>query len=106
MELPTIISDLLKAQANFNSADYAHCFSPAAIVYDEGETHQGKKEIQAWNEKTNKKYSTQLEPIGFSTGNVHILTTKLSGTFEGSPIILKFHFELKNELIESLRITD
>ena len=59
-----------------------------------------------WNEKTNAEYQTQLEPIEFSTtGNTSILTTKVSGTFDGSPIVLKYHFELNNGRITSLKIT-
>lgn len=106
MNLPNIISDLLSAQANFNSTAYASCFSEMAVILDEGETHKGRDEIRQWNDTTNAKYKTTLEPIDFSTSDkTSILTAKVSGTFDGSPVILKYHFELKNGLIEGLKIT-
>lgn len=106
MNLPNIISDLLIAQANFDSTSYAECFSETALVFDENEIHKGKNEIIIWNEKTNNMYETQLEALDFSVIEAtNILTTKVSGNFQGSPIVLKYHFELKGGKIESLRIT-
>lgn len=107
MKLPKVISDLLTTQQKFDSKAYADCFSETAIVLDEGSMHKGHKEIQQWNEKTNLKYKTILDPIGFVTiGDANILTTKVSGSFEGSPIVLNYHFELKNGKIEGLKITN
>ena len=106
MNLPDIIKDFIKAQASFDSKAYADCFSDTAIVFDEGETHKGQPEIMQWNEKTNAKYKTQLEPIEFSTiDKTSVLTAKVSGTFDGSPIVLKYHFELNNGQINALKIT-
>lgn len=106
MNLPIIILELLKAQADFDSKAYAECFSDTALVYDENEIHKGPHEIMKWNEKTNKMYQTQLEVLEFATSNTtNILTTKGTGTFEGSPIVLKYHFELKDGKINSLKIT-
>ncbi|WP_343539570.1 hypothetical protein [Sphingobacterium thalpophilum] len=42
MNLPNIISDLVKAQNEFDSAAYANCFTEDAEVFDEGKTHNGK----------------------------------------------------------------
>lgn len=106
MNVPDIILDLLEAQKNFDSKAYAACFLETALVYDENETHTGQEEIMKWNEKTNETYQTQLEALEISTNNTtNILTTRVSGTFEGSPIVLKYHFELKDEKINSLKIT-
>jgi ketosteroid isomerase-like protein len=103
MNLPNIISDLLTAQKNFDSKAYAICFSETALVFDENETHKGQIEIEKWNEKTNEMYHTQLEVLAFAT---NILTTKVAGNFEGSPIVLKYHFELKEGKIDRLQITN
>lgn len=107
MNLPNIISDLLKAQENFDSKAYAACFSETALVFDENETHKGQNEIEKWNEKTNKMYQTQLEVLEFSTNDTtNILTTNITGNFEGSPIVFKYHFELKEGKIDRLKITN
>jgi hypothetical protein len=54
---------------------------------------------------TNEKYKTKYEPLDVSTKNGKIiLTVKVSGTFDGSPIILKYIFEVKEAKIISLRV--
>ena len=106
MNLPKAITDLVKAQENFDSAAYANCFTETAVVFDEGLTHKGKTEIQHWIAKANEKYQTVVQPIEYEqTGTKSILTTNVSGSFEGSPIVLKYHFEIINGLIQSLKIT-
>ncbi len=107
MNLPNVIANLLAAQNSFDNKAYADCFSENAIVYDEGKTHVGKEEIRQWNEMTNIKYRTKLESVEISTSEHKTsLTTKVSGTFSGSPILLKYHFEIVEAKINSLRITD
>lgn len=106
MKLPSIFLELLIAQENFDSKAYGECFSETALVYDENETHKGLTEIIQWNEKTNKKYKTQLEVLNFVIDkNTTILTMRVKGTFDGSPIVLKYHFEVENGKINSLEIT-
>jgi ketosteroid isomerase-like protein len=105
MKLPSIIADLLTAQEKYDSKAFSECFSDDAVVFDEGKTYRGKKEIRQWNEMTNTKYKTKYEPLEISdTEDGIILTAKISGTFDGSPAIIKYHFETKNIKIASLRI--
>jgi len=74
-------------------------------VHDEGKTYHGKTEIREWNEMTNAKYKTKYEPIEVITnGDKMILTAKISGTFPGSPVLIKYHFETRNGKITSLQI--
>lgn len=106
MDLPKVITDLIAAQDNFDSAAYANCFTDKARVFDEGNDHVGRAEIEQWNAQTNTKYSTVVKPIGYEAhGDMGILTAQSSGTFPGSPIVLKHHFEFEDGLIKSLRIT-
>ena len=105
MDLPKVVSDLVQAQAQFNSEAFANCFSETAVVFDEGKTHKGKMEIQQWNAHTNSKYQTVLRPVAYvEKGGKSILTTNVSGTFDGSPIVVDYQFEIKNGLIQSLKI--
>lgn len=103
MNLPNVIADLAEAQRNFDSLAYSKCFTETAVVFDEGETHKGKKEIQEWIEKANIEYQTVLTPIAYSAAE-EILKAEVSGNFPGSPIVLAYHFELKEGLIQSLNI--
>lgn len=106
MDLPIILKKLLQAQENFDSISYSECFSDDAVVFDEGKTHNGKDEIKSWNEKTNEEYKAKLEAIDvFNEDQITILTTKVSGTFDGSPIVLKYRFDIKNDKISALKIT-
>lgn len=103
MNLPKIITDLVLAQDNFDSTAYANCFSEIAVVFDEGKTHNGKKEIKNWIEKANKKYQVTMKPLEYSETE-QTLRAKVAGMFPGSPLVLTYHYEFKDELIQLLEI--
>lgn len=106
MNLPKIITDLIKAQDHFDTVAYSNCFAETAVFCDEGKTHKGKVAIQNWISEGNEKYKTVMKPIECTkTGTTDILTAAISGTFDGSPIVLKYHFEIIDGLIQSLEIT-
>jgi len=104
MNLPKVITDLVTAQNNFDSIAYTNCFNETAVVFDEGKTHNGRKEIENWIEKANKDYQATMKPIEYLNAD-QILKTEVSGNFPGSPIVLAYHLEIKNGLIQSLKIT-
>jgi hypothetical protein len=106
MKLPNAVQELIKAQNNFDSIAYANLFSEISVVYDEGRTHTGRKEIQKWIAEANEKYKSVMQPVEYTEkGNKGILSAECSGTFAGSPIMLKFHFEMNGGLIHSLKVT-
>ena len=105
MKLPEIIASLLAAQDKFDSKAFAENFSEDAIVHDEGKTYRGKTEIRKWNESTNKKYMTKYKPLGIKTKENKItMKAEISGTFDGSPAIINYAFEIKQGKIYSLKI--
>jgi hypothetical protein len=107
MKLPKIISELVKAQNDFDSKAYANCFTETAIVHDEGKVHTGRTEIEQWIAESNEKYRSVMKPLGYQqNGTSGVLSTEVSGTFPGSPLILKFHFEINDGLIQSLKVTN
>jgi hypothetical protein len=106
MDLPKVVADLIKAQNKFNSIAYANCFSETAVVFDEGKTHNGRTEIERWIADANERYKATMNPVRFEEKETEsILNAEISGTFDGSPIVLKYHFELKKGLIHLLRIS-
>ncbi|PZR39467.1 MAG: hypothetical protein DI538_06905 [Azospira oryzae] len=106
MKLPNVIQDLIKAQNTFDSVAYATLFSETSVVHDEGKTHTGRKEIQKWIDESNEKYKSVMQPLEYTEkGNKGILSAEVSGTFPGSPAVLKFHFEINEGLIQSLKVT-
>ena len=103
MNLPKVVQELVKTQNNFDSSAYAQCFTETAVVFDEGKTHTGRKEIEQWIDKANKDYRATMEPLEYSETE-QILTTKVSGNFPGSPIMMKYHYEFEDGLIQALKI--
>lgn len=104
MNLPEVISNLVQAQHQYDSFAYAACFSENAVVFDEGKTHKGRTEIQSWIDQANKEYQATVAPLSFNEMERTMLA-EVSGNFPGSPIVLKYHFELADGQITSLKIT-
>lgn len=106
MNLPKIITDLVNAQNSFDSIAYTNCFSETAVVFNEGKTHNGRIEIQHWIEESNEKYRSVMKPLEYTeNGTSSVLSAECSGTFPESPIVLKFHFDIVDELIQHLKVT-
>ena len=103
MNLPIILSDLVKYQNNFDSTGYANCFTETAVVFDEGKTYNGKREIENWIKKANEDYQVKMKPLEYSETE-QTLKAEISGIFPGSPAVLTYYCEFKNELIKSLKI--
>ena len=106
MNLPKVVAELVKTQNNFDSVAYANCFSETAVVFDEGKTHNGRKEIERWIADSNERYNATIKPVGFEEKeNESLLKAETSGNFPGSPIVLRYHLEIVDELIQSLKVT-
>ena len=106
MNLPKVVADLVETQNSFDSVAYANCFSETAVVFDEGKTHNGKKEIEGWIADSNKRYRATIKPVGFEEKETEsFLMAETSGNFDGSPIVLTYHMIIADELIQSLKVT-
>lgn len=103
MNLPKVVTDLIKTQNNFDSVAYANCFTETAVVFDEGKTHNGRKEIEKWIDGANKKYQARMKPLEYSETE-HTLKAEVSGRFPGSPIVMTYLYEFQDGLIQSLKI--
>lgn len=80
-------------------------FAEDAIVKDEGQERQGRAAIRAWMEETTSKYRATAEPINIAgTDSNMIVTSRVSGTFPGSPVELRFAFTLAGGKIAHLEI--
>lgn len=105
MNLPKVVTELIKTQNNFDSVAYAACFTETAVVFDEGKTHNGRKEIENWIDKANREYQATMKPLDYNETE-NILSAETSGNFPGSPIVLNYHLQITDELIQSLKITE
>ena len=105
IKLPGIIKRCVEASNEHDVKSIVACFSDEAFVRDEREEHRGKKDIEAWIVKTIEKYKFQFKPLSVNDGDVEVVVTvQVSGTFDGSPVTLNYHFTMENEKISSLTI--
>lgn len=106
MNLPKVVTDLIQAQNTFDSVAYANCFAETGVMLEEGKEYKGRAEIQPMIDEANKKYQSVMEPLEYTEdGTTSVLAAEVSGTFSGSPAILKFHFDIVDGQIRYLKVT-
>ncbi|MET0243708.1 MAG: nuclear transport factor 2 family protein [Flavitalea sp.] len=106
MKLHQLVQRFVETQNNYDSKAYVECFTDTAVVHDEGKVHTGKEEIRQWIEHSNEQYRSVMKPLKYDeSASGGVLTAEVSGTFPGSPAVLRFHLGLKNDLIDSLKVT-
>ena len=83
----------------------ARCFTEAAVVKDEGRTYHGRAAIRQWKEEVSTRYQYTCEPLACEARDGTVMvTSRLTGTFPGSPVSLRFFFALEGDRIASLEI--
>ena len=102
---------LPKPVAAYFTADKAgseavsECFMGDAVVKDEGHTYNGRAAIKKWKEEASAKYEYTSELLACEQKDGKIVVTcRLAGNFPGSPVNLRFLFELECDKIASLEI--
>jgi hypothetical protein len=92
--------------SNAHDADaVAACFTDDAVVRDENRERRGIAAIHEWKKETAKKYQPIVDVINVTeTAGKTIVTCKVSGTFPGSPVELKYAFTLGGGKIARLEI--
>lgn len=84
----------------------AQCFTENADVKDEGHAYHGRAAIKKWKEAASTKYQYTCEPLACEQKDGRIIvTSRLTGNFPGSPVDLRFGFELEGSKIASLEVT-
>jgi hypothetical protein len=103
--------ELPKPVVAYFSADTAdgyavsQCFIENAVVKDEGHTYQGRAAIKQWKTDAAAKYQYACEPLTCERKDGKIVVTcRLTGNFPGSPVNLRYFFELEGDQIASLEI--
>ncbi|MET0533270.1 MAG: nuclear transport factor 2 family protein [Steroidobacter sp.] len=103
--------DLPKPIANYFAADriggdaLARCFTAEGVVKDEGHVHKGAAAIKQWKHEAAKKYSYTSQPTSYETKDGKVIVTgRVTGNFPGSPVDLRYFFELEGDRIASLEI--
>lgn len=106
MKLPKVVEDLVQAQNKFDNVAYAACFAETGEMLDEGKLYKGRVAIGHLIAETNEKYRSQMKPLAYTeNGTASVLSAEVSGTFPGSPAVLKFHFDIIDGEIQYLKVT-
>lgn len=102
--LPKPIASYFAADKG-DSETFSRCFAENAVVKDEGHTYKGRAAIRKWKEDVSRKYQYTTEPFACEQKDGKtIVTSRLTGTFPGSPVDLRFFFGLEGDKIVSLEI--
>ena len=88
-----------------DSEGLSRCFTEDAVVKDEGHTYNGRAAIKRWKADASTKYQYTCEPLACEQKDSKtVVTSRLTGNFPGSPLDLRFFFELEGGKIASLEI--
>ena len=103
-QLPKPIAEYFAADRADASA-VAECFTENAVVVDENHVYSGRPAIRRWKESATTRYKYTSKPITSEEvdGKI-VVTSRLTGDFPGSPVDLRYVFELEGDRIASLEI--
>ena len=104
-KLPQPIADYFQAANAHNTDGVVAAFAEDALVTDEGHTYRGRAAIQRWKADASAKYQYTSEPLACEQkdGTV-VVTSRLTGTFPGSPVTLRFFFVQEGDQIAALEV--
>lgn len=104
LNLPKPVAAYFSAE-NAGAEAVCECFTENAVVKDEGHTYNGRAAIKQWRDEVAAKYELTSEPFSCEEKDGKIVvTSKLTGNFLGSPVDLRFFFELQGDKIAALEI--
>src|SRR5260221_4566071 len=104
LNLPKPVAAYFEADRG-DSEGVAQCFTESALVKDEGHTYQGRAAIKQWKTDASAKYQYTCELLACeSKAGKTVVTCRLTGNFPGSPVNLRFFFDLESDQIASLEI--
>jgi hypothetical protein len=105
IDLPEPINVYVAAENGDDPQAFAQCFADDAVVRDEGRTMKGLAAIKQWKVETRKKCRHTVEPIrSIRKNGAIVVTSRLTGSFPGSPVTVDFVFKLDRNKIASLEI--
>lgn len=104
LQLPKPIAAYFTADKGDSDA-VALCFTENAVVKDEGQTHQGRAAIKQWKADVSAKNQYTSEPFACEhQDGKFVVTSRVTGNFPGSPVVLRFFFWLEDDKIASLEV--
>ena len=106
IQLPAPIATFFDAESRSDGEALSRLFSEDGVVLDEGHVIVGTAAIRHWLAQTKSRYHHTVEPLASETNQGEtIVSCRLSGSFPGSPIKVRFIFKLDGNAITSLEVT-
>jgi len=103
--LPPPIADYFAADRQKDGDAVTRCFTEDATVIDERKTYRGHEAIRQWKSKASTEFEYSVDPFEvIEEGGAVRVTAHVSGNFPGSPVDLRYAFELDGSLIQRLEI--
>lgn len=103
--LPQPIAGYFAADRQGQAEALSAGFTPDAVVIDEGNAHVGREAIRQWMADASAQYAYTVEPFAIAqAADRTIVTSHLVGNFPGSPVDLRYIFELAGGAIARLEI--
>jgi len=92
-ELPAAAEAFVEAWQAHDAARVKSLFAEDAVVSDEGRTHRGRAEIDAWIDETIDLFTTTVTLLGARTvGDMVGASYRLEGDFPGGVVELEYQF--------------
>lgn len=106
LDLPEPLPRYFAAQNALDADLMAACFSPDAVVHDEGGSYIGREAIRGWKHDTIAKYGISIDPLAATQqDDKTIVDARVAGNFPGSPTNLIYTFGVSPDgLIRTLDI--
>ena len=106
LELPNPIAAYFAADQAGDPQAVSRCFAADAIVRDEGAAHVGRDAIRDWKARASARFSYRVTPLamGRDAGRI-VVSGQVEGDFPGSPVVLRYGFDLADGEIARLDIT-
>ena len=103
---PSVVSRYFELDAERDIDSIVGLFAEDATVVDEGETHNGRMEIHAWQAGPASRYTYATEVLGSEPigADRYIVTGRLTGDFPGGTADLKWDFTVAGGRIARLVI--
>jgi len=104
LQLPKPVAEYFSADRRDASA-VAECFTENAVVIDEKQTYSGRQAIRRWKQSASTRYKYTSKPFASEKqGKKIVVSSRLTGDFPGSPVDLRYVFELDGDKIVLLEI--
>lgn len=103
--MPSPVQLYFQSEAFDDTQRMAECFTPDAVVTDERRTHKGRDAIRAWKQQAKATTKYQVTPVSAEPdGDRVLILGRVEGDFPGSPVMLRYVFDLEGDRISALEI--